>query len=426
MKRLKCFLWTVALITCFFVFQVHSLPIGNPVTPHNMVKKLSVGFDCDWSGTGIATRTFSYLIPRDLKAAGYNTVRIRTQLPADNTLFSTLDTHIDTAIAEKLVVVLAFGAKDAELASTDGEAKRIVRNWWSKVASRYKNDSYKLVFNLLIEPSGRLKDVDLINTIYKQTIDEIRITNPYRILIPAAPSGSQPGSLCDLDLNMWYDDYIIIEWHIYAAGPNNRPTSKKYWTTGTLEDRNRVLNILGDAEQWINDNPGCKTWVGAWMPGNYNADDPRLNIPNQVKFATFFTRELNRLNVPFCVNTISKLYDREKKEWYENNSGGTLGGMPVRDIIVNPNQASFYTESGYGGKGVRLGVGKYRMSDLEDLGLADKISSLMVPWGFKVKVYKNGDFSGGSEIFTKTKASLSSIGFDDCILSLKVIDTGTY
>ena len=59
------------------------------------------------------------------------------------------------------------------------------------------------------------------------------------------------------------------------------------------------------------------TWVGAWMPGNYNDGDD-YSIDEQVVFAEFMTASLVNAQIPFAVNSDTKFYDRKTNNWIDN------------------------------------------------------------------------------------------------------------
>jgi hypothetical protein len=82
-----------------------------------------------------------------------------------------------------------------------------------------------------------------------------------------------------------------------------------------------------------------------------------------------------------------------------------------------------YNEAGYQGEAVRLAPGEYDESELKNLGFTDEISSLMVPWGFKVIAYSESGLTGSSKLYTQ---SIGNLDKDNIISSLKVIDMKTY
>ena len=59
---------------------------------------------------------------------------------------------------------------------------------------------------------------------------------------------------------------------------------------------------------------GIYTWVGAWMPGDYNKDD-NYSVKEQAEFASFMTQQLNKYGVPFAINADHHFYDYKAEQW---------------------------------------------------------------------------------------------------------------
>lgn len=65
--------------------------------------------------------------------------------------------------------------------------------------------------------------------------------------------------------------------------------------------------------EWQNQT-GIPTWVGAWMPGNYNKGDS-YTVMEQTVFAAFMTSALESAKIPFAVNADTKYYDADTNQW---------------------------------------------------------------------------------------------------------------
>lgn len=117
----------------------------------------------------------------------------------------------------------------------------------------------------------------------------------------------------------------MAEWHFYAAGPS-KTNERKLWTTGTKQERALIQEKIDLALTW-QEQTGIPTWVGAWMPGNYN-DGNDYTVEEQVVFARFVTQQLTEAAIPFAVNSDTKFYDRETNEWIAEMS-------PVFDCIYH-------------------------------------------------------------------------------------------
>lgn len=387
--------------------------------PDELVLMLGKGFDVAWSEFSKYISQHDEQKVIDIAEAGFTSVRIRVNKPAGEDLFSHLDEHINQCLQHGLIPILAFHGHDAEEGTDMELAKAETANWWRTVAERYKDYSDRLVFNLFVELNGNLKkDHQLLNEFYAEIIPAIRESNPYRILIVPPVGLSKPGNLHFIQLPDDSDSFIMMEWHCYAAGP--ALSGNKQWTTGTPEERQLVLNHFEAAADFMQET-GRSTWLGAWMSGNYNKGN-EYDMSAQVQFATFFVREMAKIAVPWCINTDDKFYDYVNLKWY---SEGEYGGIPVRDVLLDTEKIALYKEAAYQGEAVRLAPGEYDESDLQNLGFTDEISSLMVPWGFKLIAYSEPGFTGSSQVYTQTIPNLDE-DMDNSISSLKVIDMKTY
>jgi len=387
--------------------------------PDELVAQMGKGFDVAWSEFNKYIQNHSEQKVIDIAGAGFTMVRIRVNKPATEDLFSHLDEYINQCLKHGLIPVLAFHGHDAEEGEDMEQAKQATVDWWRTVAERYKDYSELLVFNLFVELNGNLKkDHQLLNEFYADIIPAIRESNPYRIIIVPPIGLSKPANLQYIQLPDESDPFVMMEWHCYAAGPALE--GNKRWTTGTPEERQLVLDHFQSAAEYM-EQTGRSTWFGAWMAGNYNKGN-EYDIPAQVQFATFFVRELAKIGVPWCVNTDDKYYDYLNLKWYPE---GEYGGIPVRDVILDTEKVALYSGEGYQGESLRLSPGEYDQAELQALNFDNKISSLMVPWGFKVIAYTGKGFAGTANEYTRTTRSFSS-EMKNTISSLKVIDLETY
>ena len=80
--------------------------------------------------------------------------------------------------------------------------------------------------------------------------------------------------------------------------------------------KRQVLDKINLAKEWSS-KTGIPTWVGAWMPGNYN-DENDYSIEEQVVFAKFVSESLYDAGIPFAVNSDTKFYDSEGNKWIED------------------------------------------------------------------------------------------------------------
>ena len=134
---------------------------------------------------------------------------------------------------------------------------------------------------------------------------------------------SDAAYLQELKIPTQHNGYLMAEWHFYASGPS-KTNARKLWTSGTKEEQALIDEKIALALAWQNQT-NVPTWVGAWMPGNYNDEDD-YSIDEQIQFAGYMTEQLTKAGIPFAVNSDTKFYDREKNQWIAEM-------QPVFDII---------------------------------------------------------------------------------------------
>ena len=95
---------------------------------------------------------------------------------------------------------------------------------------------------------------------------------------------------------------------------------------------------------------------------------------------------------------------------------------PVKTIIDSAVTAvTVCQNANYAGYTVQLPVGTYTLAQLQAYGIAnDDLSSVIVPAGRTVTMYKDDNFSGTSKVFTANQADFAAIGYNDVVSSIKV------
>ena len=303
--------------------QIRTIDGTQPIYPEQYQTLLGKGMDVDWSKTKAGRETYSEKIVTDFLEAGISHVRIRIADDATEELLLALDQQIEDCIANGLIPIIAYQADDFKNKPNEKNLEKTVA-WWKTVAERYQDVSYLLSFDLLIEATDQLnQQPDRLNELYEAVTTEIRKTNPERILFISPRMRSDAAYLAELEIPTDHNQYLMAEWHFYAAGPSKENERKK-WTTGTEEEKQLIRDKIEAAVLWQNQT-GIRTWVGAWMPGNYN-DGNDYSIEEQMVFAQFVTESLEESGIPFAVNSDTKFYDRESQQWVEEM-------IPLRDVI---------------------------------------------------------------------------------------------
>lgn len=296
------------------------------INPWDYANLLGRGVDVDWSKTTPGKKHYNKQAVVDFKKAGVSHVRIRIADKASEELLQGLDKQIQDCIEEGIIPVIAYQADEFKKDPTEENIEEVVE-WWTTVAERYKDYSPLLSFNLLIEATDALnKQPEKLNEIYERLVTEIRKSNPNRIIMISPRLRSDADYLKELQIPSQHNGYLMAEWHFYASGPS-KTSARKLWTTGTDAEKKLITNKIEAALAWQKET-GIPTWVGAWMPGNYNNGND-YSIEEQVVFASYMTSQLTEAGIPFAVNSDTKYYDRKNNQWIEEV-------LPVFNAIFQP------------------------------------------------------------------------------------------
>jgi len=323
------------------------------ITPHTYQKMLKTGMDVDWLKTKEGRYWAQYWhdrgvnVPLLFKRRGLSHVRIRIKEDilcdtisneTGKTLMQELEAITDDALKAGLIPVIAYQAKEFKDHPDDDTALNHVVEWWKKVARKFKNKSHKIAYDIVIETTGKIKKRDArLNLLYAKATKAIHDIDPKRIVILAANKISNPYKLKDLQIPQ-PDDYIMAEWHFYAAGPHKNHLTKR-WTTGTPEEKKLITDRVSAAVQWSREQH-IPTWVGAWMANNYNKAGNKnakhhdgapaggeYSIKEQQKIAAFISKTLQKNGIPYAVNSDTKFFDRKTNRWYKSMK-------PVLDAMI--------------------------------------------------------------------------------------------
>ncbi len=297
------------------------------IPPKEYQKILKKGMDVDWAKTKQGIEYYNEKAVIDFKNIGLSHVRIRVMNEIDNDLLSHLDRIVHDCIKNNLIPIIAYQGNEFKENPNEETLQKVV-DWWSKVANHFQSADSKLSFDIIIEVTDALNHKgDILNILYEKAVSRIRETNPGRIIFISPRLRSSPEYLEELKEPSKSNGFLMAEWHFYASGPS-KTKSKKQWTTGTEAEKNLIRKIIKTAVEW-QEKTKIPTWVGAWMPGNYNKGDD-YSIQEQLKFAEFVTCELTKNNIPFAINSDTKFYDRINSKWIKSR-------LPVLKKIISAN-----------------------------------------------------------------------------------------
>ena len=279
-----------------------------PISPRDYQHRLGVGMDADWAKTPRSMHRYRRAEAEAFRAHGFDHLRFRVRQDATLEVLDHLERLVKDALKLGFTPVIAYKAEAFKVNPTPENRDRAVA-WWRAVAERFRDYPPELAFELVIEPSDRVnREPEKLSDLYQRALAAIRKTNPTRIVFVSPRVRSAPEYLHELDPLFERDPFLMAEWHFYASGPSKK-NPKKRWTTGTPEEKRLILDKINQALAWQK-RTGHYTWVGEWMPGNYNKGNT-YRVPEQVAFATFVSCALRKAGIPFAINQANKFYDEE-------------------------------------------------------------------------------------------------------------------
>jgi len=201
-----------------------------------------------------------------IKNAGFNSIRVPIKWSAHASkispylitpsFFKRIDWVISEALKNDLAIIINIHHYDEMLANPNDEEARFLRIW-EQIATRYKDYSSKLFFEVLNEPNANLT-AELWNKILADGISKIRETNPYRTILVGTAEWGGIGGLSKLELPK-DEKNIIVTFHYY--NPFNFTHQGAEWVQGAdawlgttwtnkENERNAVIGDFNLAISW--------------------------------------------------------------------------------------------------------------------------------------------------------------------------------
>ena len=271
-----------------------------PIDPLVYQQMLGKGMDVDWCKTAAGMSLYRSDVPKDFKQAGISHVRIRVKDEATAGVLALLERQVSDCLETGLIPIIAYQADELKKDPSDKNLRR-VEAWWRTVSEHFQDESFLLSFDLIIEVTDALKNQpERLNEIYERLVSVVRESNPERIVMISPRLRSDATYLRDLTIPSAANGYLMAEWHFYASGPS-KENPRKLWTSGTAEEKALIQEKIDLALQG-QEETGVPTWVGAWMPGNYNEGNT-YTVDEQVAFASYMTQSLTDAGIPFAINS---------------------------------------------------------------------------------------------------------------------------
>ena len=310
-------------------------------TNKEYVKMLGIGINVNWMTFNKVNHYYFYWRKKGVnicelfKKRGFDSVRVRVN---SNVIFNEskmkeLKEIVQDCLKANETIVIAYSASEYLNNPKNKSAQELFLKFWHKMANEFNNYPYLLSFDLIIEPGKEAKNYpNLTVSLMKKAFMEIRSMDKERIIIVPAPQASKPYSLNYL-INFPFDNYSIIEWHIYAGGPCKK-AKKIYYNNASnyfYFNKSFIEESFKRAKSFTNKTK-IPTWLGAIRLNCY-PKNPKLvkrlsdgapkgyyESKKVIEFALFICNESKKYKIPFSLNADTKFFDFEKLKWYESQS----------------------------------------------------------------------------------------------------------
>ena len=337
----------LALFCLCFCFSY--TPRTTPYTPSEYIQTIKWGFDTDIFKANPPLRNYNNpnnKIMQDLVSRGVGHLRLRSRADVfgyEETTFNPqtmeifligLETVVGDMIKEGIHPIISWinhPVEGSDMVTSTDEANYV--NWWRLVAKRLASVTYELSFNLFTElESGPLRDPTTYNSWTSKAVDAIRATGGFnidRIIILGSP-GKDSDSLTDISETIYKNkNSFLVEWHLYASGPNKKGGQKNWVGTGSASDRENVDSVMETAVGFTQKS-GLLTWIGAWMP--YDNIDASLNQEEIEAFGCYFSSAASKRNIPWAMNKLDNFYDTETNTWIQTTEIGRNANKQILNV----------------------------------------------------------------------------------------------
>ncbi len=331
----------LALLATSILTGCAALDFSLPVSAEDYQSIIKEGFATNYFKTRLPTVDNKYRTKniQDIFDKGFRNVRLRCRPELYNDEYDTfefteyflgnLTKVVDECIRVGVAPIISWEHHQAEARANENDRQNYIA-WWTKVAVTLKDRNYHLSYNLFTElgidtckgndkldcKESLRRNKEKYHDWTAAVIKAIRDTlgnNAQRILILGSPEKTSLG-LQYIDPKAAYiDDYMMVEWHEYAAGPTAQPDKPRYWSGVGTDAQKRLLREGVERANNFTADTGLPTYFGAWMPRDNK--DGSVPEPDVINFARFIVDLLKSAKIPWSLNVIDNYYKTKQSRW---------------------------------------------------------------------------------------------------------------
>ncbi|MFQ9514879.1 MAG: RICIN domain-containing protein [Eubacterium sp.] len=281
------------------------------------------------------------------------------------------------------------------------------------------------------------------NKIYEMYIenntgDTEEFHRPFYLLLNVAVGGNWPGF--SIDDSAFPQEMKVDYVRVYQENPSYTSSSSNNVDTniGNGNSSNNNNNNSGGTSSTPGSGMGmdyagsgaATAYVNdsSWTDIHYSINGGSQQNVRMEQSGTKATYTINGLNngdtvkywFTYC-NTSGNTQDTATYT-YTHKSGSSSGSTGSGSTAVNTDSGDIYIyqDINYGGASASLGLGNYTLSSLQAKGFKnDDLSSVKCPWGYKVTLYADDNFSGATKVVTEDTSWIGT-DWNDRVSSIKV------
>ena len=278
------------------------------------------------------------------------------------------------------------------------------------------------------------------NKIYEMYIennagDTDEFHKPFYLLLNVAVGGNWPGF--SVDDSAFPQEMKVDYVRVYQENPSYNSSSSgnvdtNTGNTGSSTDNNTSTPSAGMGMEYAgSDTATAYVNDSSWTDIHYSVNgggQQNVRMTQNGEKATYTIHGLNagdsvKYWFTHC-NTSGYVKDTESYTYIHNGSsssgGNNQGSGGSTDVNTASGNIFIYQDINYGGRQASLGEGDYNLASLQSKGFQnDDLSSIIVPFGYKVTLYKDDNFQGETKVITSDTNWIGS-DFNDVVSSIKV------
>ena len=268
--------------------------------------------------------------------------------------------------------------------------------------------------------------------IANNTGDTDEFHRPFYLLLNVAVGGNWPGF--SINDSAFPQEMKVDYVRVYQENPSYTSSSSSNVdrNTGSSGNNNGNVNTAsGDVTIYQDINYGgrqASLGVGSYnlaslqAKGFKNDDMTSLKVPFGYKVTIYWDDNFGgkskviTSDTSYIGNEWNDQMSSIKVEKARTGSSGNNNG----NVNTASGDVSIYPDINYGGRQASLGVGSYNLASLQAKGFKnDDMTSLKVPFGYKVTIYWDDNFGGKSKVITSDTSYIGN-EWNDQMSSIKV------